>query len=1192
MNTAEIPGVGALPVLLAYHINLLCDRHEAAWLAGRRPRIEDIMTLEAEPGRTVLLRELLAVEVAARGHRGEAPDPREYRHRFPDDAALIEAVIAEAAPTRDGPATPDREPPAAAGMGPRDAADRETRADNGPPGGPPEDRAGANEADPTPAHDDPTRSGDGTAAAGIRGPIDPIRPTIGPGRRFRILRRHARGGLGEVFVAFDDELRREVALKEIRPEHAGQARSRARFLLEAEITGGLEHPGVVPVYGLGRYPDGRPYYAMRFVHGRTLKEAIADFHGAERPDSDPGERALALRQLLRRYVDACNAMAYAHSRGVLHRDIKPANILLGPFGETLIVDWGLAKPMEGPDEAGGASDSALRPSLAGDATLTQTGSALGSPGFISPEQAAGWANRVGPPSDVYGLGATLYCVLTGRASIEERNIDQALRKAQAGDFPSPRQVRPEVDAGLEAICLKAMAREPEDRYSSALALAEDLEHWLADESVAAWREPWSRRARRWAKRHRTVVTTAAGVLLAGVLGLVAVLAVQASANAKLFASLDRETRANAELNAALGRETRANASLNVANAELTRSRAAVQARYDLAVEATRAFHTGVSEDFLLKEEKFKELRERLLNSAADFYGRLSALLGRETDQASRRALAQSNFELAALTDKVGRSEDALAANRAVLAAREALAAEPGADAGLKADVGRSLLAVGMLLEGMGKTGEALAAYRRSEGLMEGPAGSDPAVRAAVANCRSRLGHLLFRTGQTADSLAAYRLARSDQEALAAAPGATDDARRNLASTLNTFGYLLVLTGRPGEAEAEFRKALALEQGLVNANPAATAPRSRLATVHNSLGWMLSDTGRPEAAAVELRAALALLQGLADANPAVTEFRSRRATVHSNLGRVLTMTGRLEAAEAEYREALALQQNLVEANPGVTAFRSLSATVHGNLGIVLRDTGRPKEAETEFRAALALLQALADANPRVIEFRSLLALNHANLGGLLWNTGRPNETVDEFRQMVALFQGVVEANPAATVFRVHLANAHSDLADVLRFVGRAAEARDSYDQSIAIHERRLQEAPKDPGPVHALAGSYRRRGLNRRDLGDFAGAAADARRALALWDGVPSRTGAEWFETACCHAALAGLAGSAGSGTSADSGPAEAERAMELLRRAVAMGHRQLHDDGAEAALGPLRDRDDFRALVMDQDFPDDPFAPK
>src|SRR5262249_40350052 len=155
----------------------------------------------------------------------------------------------------------------------------------------------------------------------------------------RVLRPHARGGLGAVFVALDEELHREVALKHILDRHADDPVSRARFLLEAEITGGLEHPGIVPVYGLGTYAGGRPYYAMRLIRGDSLKEAIAAFHSDAAPKRDPGARSLALRQLLRRFVDVCNAIDYAHGRGVVHRDLKPGNVIVGRHGETLVVDW-------------------------------------------------------------------------------------------------------------------------------------------------------------------------------------------------------------------------------------------------------------------------------------------------------------------------------------------------------------------------------------------------------------------------------------------------------------------------------------------------------------------------------------------------------------------------------------------------------------------------------------------------------------------------------------------------------------------------------------------------------------------------------------------------------------------------------------------------------------------------------------
>src|SRR5262245_38669320 len=195
--------------------------------------------------------------------------------------------------------------------------------------------------------------------------------------RFRLLRPHARGGPGQVVGARDEQLHRDVALQDIQTRHADQPESRARFLLEAEVTGQLEHPGIVPVYGLGTYADGRPFYAMRFVQGDSLKDAIATFYQANQAGQSASERSLGLRRLLGRFVDVCKIMAFAHSRGVLHRDLKPGNIMLGKYGETLIVDWGLAKVLGRADVE--ASEGLLVG--LGDSTLTEAGRALGTPAY-------------------------------------------------------------------------------------------------------------------------------------------------------------------------------------------------------------------------------------------------------------------------------------------------------------------------------------------------------------------------------------------------------------------------------------------------------------------------------------------------------------------------------------------------------------------------------------------------------------------------------------------------------------------------------------------------------------------------------------------------------------------------------------------------------------------------------------------
>jgi len=399
-----------------------------------------------------------------------------------------------------------------------------------------------------------------------------------PGGRFRILRPHAQGGLGVVSVALDEELHREVALKEIQERYAGETQPRLRFLLEAEITGGLEHPGIVPVYGLGHHPDGRPFYAMRFVRGESLKEAVARFHPPN---------TLELRRLLSRFLDVCNAIAYAHSRGVLHRDIKPGNILLGPYGETLVVDWGLAK-IVGRGEPGASEPSAeptLRPPSASGTGETVPGTALGTPAYMSPEQAEGRLDLLGPASDVYSLGATLYVVLTGRAPFDGGDAAEVLPKVQRGQFARPRDVDPSIPKTLEAICVKAMSLKQADRYATPRALAEDIEHWLADEPVSAYREPWPDRMLRWSRKHRTLVTSAAAVLVLGLVGSVAFAAV-----------------------------------VTGKNRELARQTQRAEKRELMAVDAVKHFRDVVVEDAVLKNNPaLEDLRKKLLKEPLEFF---------------------------------------------------------------------------------------------------------------------------------------------------------------------------------------------------------------------------------------------------------------------------------------------------------------------------------------------------------------------------------------------------------------------------------------------------------------------------------------------------------------------------------------------------------------------------------------------
>ena len=338
----------------------------------------------------------------------------------------------------------------------------------------------------------PRPDADGGAAAPVPPPPRQSATCVAEYREFRF---HAEGGLGEVFMAHGEDLNRDVALKFIKTQRVHDPDCQRRFFQEAEITGRLEHPGIVPVYSLGHDGDGSPCYAMRFIRGRTLEDAIQEFHGAGGPG--PAGRPHQLRGLIKRLVAVCNTIAYAHSRGVLHRDLKPKNIMLDKYDETLVVDWGLARPFGRSEADRALGEETLTPSSGSSGSGSPTAGVVGTPAYMSPEQADGRWDLVGPPSDVYSLGATLYVLLTGRAPFEGRHVGEVLDRVRRGEFPPPRQVRPWVPGSLDAVCRKSMALKIEDRYPTALALAEDLEHWLADEPVTAYRDPLGVRLARW-----------------------------------------------------------------------------------------------------------------------------------------------------------------------------------------------------------------------------------------------------------------------------------------------------------------------------------------------------------------------------------------------------------------------------------------------------------------------------------------------------------------------------------------------------------------------------------------------------------------------------------------------------------------------------------------------------------------------
>jgi serine/threonine protein kinase len=342
-------------------------------------------------------------------------------------------------------------------------------------------------------------------------------PDLG-GSKYMVLHKLGSGGMGTVYLAQDVDLGRKVAVKVMNiSDSTGSLAS--RMMREARIVALLEHPSIVPIHDVGALEDGRVYYAMKLVQGKRLDEFAA---GAD-----------SRSDLLRVFQKVCEAVAFAHARGVIHRDLKPENIMVGSFGEVLVMDWGVAKvlgegPLDSPDrlkahriEHRAIDDTDLVTTLplassreSGD---TSSGMVIGTPAYMAPEQAMGKTELLDQRSDVYALGAVLYFLLAGRAPFESTPMEEAVEGATRGRAPRPRQINSRIPRAIEAVCLKAMSEHREDRYASAEEVAGDVVRFLDGQPVSAYRENVFEKASRWIGKNRFIVLLILTYLIARLL---------------------------------------------------------------------------------------------------------------------------------------------------------------------------------------------------------------------------------------------------------------------------------------------------------------------------------------------------------------------------------------------------------------------------------------------------------------------------------------------------------------------------------------------------------------------------------------------------------------------------------------------------------------------------------------------------
>jgi serine/threonine protein kinase/tetratricopeptide (TPR) repeat protein len=986
----------------------------------------------------------------------------------------------------------------------------------------------------------------------------PERPgaVIGP---YKLMEQIGEGGMGLVFVAEQQQpVRRRVALKIIKPGMDSR-HVIARFEAERQALALMDHQNIAKVLDAGTTPSGRPYFVMELVHGIP----ITTYCDANQ---------LTPRQRLELFIPVCLAIQHAHQKGIIHRDIKPSNILVTMYDDKAVpkvIDFGVAK--------------AIEQRLTEKTVYTQFGMLVGTFEYMSPEQAEMNAFGVDTRSDIYSLGVLLYELLTGTTPLERSRLQQAayteivrlikeeepprpsarlstsgaLAKVAAARKTDPAKLPRLVRRELDWVVMKCLEKQRTRRYDSAGGLARDVERYLNDEPIEA-RPPsaWYRFAK-FGRRNKVALVTVAVVAVSLVLGT-AVSVWQAVA------------------------ATRARADLAAKNAELADEQAKVQARFELAQKAIALFHTGVSEDVLLTNPQFKELRTRLLKEASGFYGDLENLLEGQTDVKSRRLLAEGFFQLGELTEKIGSKPEALKVHRKALAVRRELAAAPDADVPTRLDVARSLGPMGKLLLALGDSAGALAAFEEQRNIAQALEAESPtdAVRQVLGSGHNYLGWVLRQKGKPGEALESFQKAASIRQQLADANPAFAPFQSDLAGSYSNMCNVLMQMGNAGEALAANEKARAIQQKLVDANPTTAKFQVALANYYDGLGAVLGPMGKVAEALAAYEKTREIRRKLVEANPSVTDFQWDLSRSYNNIGSQLLSLGKTAEALAACEKALEVKQKIVEANPTVIDFQNSLARSHLTIGAVLRQTGETAEALAACEKARAIQQKLADANPSVTQFQIDLAASLNAIGGLLSKTGDSAQALAAYEKALVIQKKLADANSTVPSYQSQLAASYNERGRVLAKVGRFPDAFASLETGRALLQK-LVQFPRSAASYKSFLGqNHGYRGWALWKIGRSAEAAAELRRAVALWSENKDLESEMQFERARTLALLAGLGSDAKSGVSSAEADHFADQAVAALRDVFQAGWSR-RDELKEREFDALRKRADFQKLVKE-----------
>ena len=853
---------------------------------------------------------------------------------------------------------------------------------------------------------------------------------------YELVKELHRGGQGVVYQAVQKSTKRKVAIKVLlEGPYASQA-TRRRFDREIELVANLKHPNIVTVFDSGLTPDGRQYCVMDYVRGLRLDEYVR-------------ERKPPLPSLLRLFETVCHAVNHAHQKGIIHRDLKPSNILVEADGTPRILDFGLAKQLGG-----------------GEATLLSvSGQVVGTLPYLSPEVARGRSDEIDTRTDVYALGVILYELLTGQYPypVAGEIVDVLRHITETEPLPPSKVwrsvnretpasgrggVRPgacPVDRDLETIVFKALAKERERRYQSALELARDLDHYLKDEPIEARRDSHWYILKKTLRRYRWA---------AGAVALLGLVILGSSVTLSIMYAAAVNSRREAEIQKGIAEEQRDRA----VSAEQRANQRFAEVR-----ELANAFIFDVYEA-IGDLPGSTPARELLVNTALTYLDNLRAEAGEDPTFLIDLAAAYNkvgDVQGSIRRANLGNTSGALDSYRKAHEILRRLHETDPDNLQYALNLAVSLSRIADIYWVTSRSDESAAYYRRARDLCQAISDAHPenvAARRQLAIACQDLGDVAIEEGRADEALACFRQALAVLEELAAADPADPDARSDLALAADKLGDALQFNGQIEDAVRQYDRALKIRETLIAEQPRNARFMELLAGSLERLGDRYASTHREDDAAAYYRRAMELRQSLADADPHNAKARRDLTISYDRVGRSEALAGRMDAGLALARKSLELRRQLLEADPSNARARGDLAVGHERLADLLSMAGQKELAVDHYRASFDIWRDLAATEPNNVWYRGGLANGHIYLGDALIEAGRPPEALEHFEAALAARQAMADAAPGDPETRRSLSVAHERVGDLLLRLARPAEALPHYQSAQVIVEEESDAAP--------------------------------------------------------------------------------------------------------------------------------------